>query len=149
VLGDDEHWPNEPAEPGEPTKTDALEDLGPDIPEVDIPTAPDPSGNDVSDGLAKDFWKLVATFNVALFALALGPMLIVFRGELVNGGAVFLLGAGFFTYGYQRYRTVKRRHADDEGDDAADDTGSPDAPATDGGDGPEVPDDGHASDQNR
>lgn len=99
MLGDDEHWPNEPAEPGERMETGELEDLGPDVPEVDIPTVPDPSGNDVPNGLTKDFWKLVATFNVALFALALGPMLIVFRGELVNGGAVFLLGAGFFADG--------------------------------------------------
>jgi hypothetical protein len=116
VLGDDERWPNEPAEPGEVEQLDALEDLGPDVPQVEVPTAPDPSGNEVPDGLAKDFWKLVATLNVALFALALGPMLVFFRGELVNGGAVFLLGAAFFFYGYQRYRKVKRRHADESAD---------------------------------
>jgi hypothetical protein len=115
VLGDDERWPNEPTEPGEPEQLGDLEDLGPDVPEVDVPTPPDPSANEVPSDLARDFWKLVATFNVALFALALGPMLIVFRGELVNGGAVFLLGAGFFAYGYQRYRTVRARH--DDGDD--------------------------------
>ena len=124
MLGDDERWPNEPTEPGEVEELDPLEDIGPDVPQVEVPTAPDPSSNDVSTGLARDFWKLVATFNVALFALALGPMLIVFRGELVNGGAVFLLGAGFFAYGYQRYRKVKRRHADDEGGEDAPGDGS-------------------------
>lgn len=114
---DDERWPNEPSEPGEPEELDPLEDVGPDVPEVEIPTAPDPSQNDVSSDLARDFWKLVATFNLALFALALGPMLVVFRGEFAQGGAVFLLGAAFFVYGYRRYRTVKARHADDENGD--------------------------------
>lgn len=132
MFGDDERWPNEPAEPGEPMETDELENLGPDVPEVDIPTVPDPSGNDVPSDLAQDFWKLVATFNVALFALALGPMLIVFRGELVNGGAVFLLGAGFFAYGYQRYRTVQARHSDDDADHTGSDSAA-DRPTADGG----------------
>lgn len=127
MLGDDERWPNEPAEPGEPEELDPLEEIGPDVPEVEVPTVPDPSGNEVPEGLARDFWKLVATFNVALFALALGPMLVVFRGELVNGGAVFLLGAAFFFYGYQRYRKVKRRHADES------DTPEDDAPDADVG----------------
>ena len=133
MLGDDERWPNEPAEPGEPEELDPLEDVGPDVPEVDVPTVPDPSANEVPSDLARDFWKLVATFNVALFALALGPMLVVFRGELVNGGAVFLLGAGFFAYGYQRYRAVRARHDDDESDDEDDHTPDETGSVADGG----------------
>jgi len=108
---DDKRWPDEPDEPDEPS-IDAepdeadLEDIGPSVPEVDIPDAPDPDDVDVPDHLVRQFWKLVAIFNLALFALALGPMLIVFRGQLENGGAVFALGVAAFLYGYVRYRRV-------------------------------------------
>jgi len=106
---DDERWPNEPSDPAravEPDEQDALEDLGPDVPEVEIPEAPD---GDVSSELARSFWKLVAIFNVALFAASLGPMLAVFRGEIVTGTAVFVMGVGFFVYGYVRYTRARRR----------------------------------------
>lgn len=119
---DDERWPNEPDEPGEPEELDPLEEIGPDVPEVEVPQAPDPSENDVSSDLVRDFWKLVAIFNVALLALSLGPMLAFFRGEIVNGSAVFALGAGFFIYGYQRYRRVKTRHRSTDADTDRDDT---------------------------
>lgn len=105
---DEERWPNEPDDPAmaaEPDEHDALEDLGPDVPEVDVPEPPDA---DVPNDLARSFWKLVAIFNLALFAVALGPMLAFFRGELVTGGSVFFLGAGSFVYGYLRYRHQKR-----------------------------------------
>lgn len=115
VLGPDdseERWPNEPPDPGaasEPDEADALEDLGHEPPSVDIPQPPDPSEVDVPEELARSFWKLVAIFNVALFALALGPMLAVFRGEYVTGGGVFLFGAAWFGYGYLLYRRQRRR----------------------------------------
>jgi hypothetical protein len=105
---DEERWPNEPNDPAmaaEPNEHDSLEDLGPDIPEVDVPEPPDPT---VPSDVARSFWKLVAIFNLALFAVSLGPMLVFFRGEVVTGGSVFFLGAGFFTYGYLRYRHEKR-----------------------------------------
>lgn len=99
----------EPVDPGkaaEPDEQDFVKDLGPDVPEVDIPQPPDFSGNDVPDELARSFWKLVMVFNLALFALALGPMLIFFRGEWTNGTAVFALGLAAFVYGYRRYQRV-------------------------------------------
>lgn len=110
---DEERWPNEPDVSNEPSEMDPLEDVGPDVPEVSVPeppSVPDPSQNDVPDDLARRFWKLVAVFNVALFAASLGPMLAVFRGQWVTGSAVFLLGAGFFVYGYLGYRRHRNRN---------------------------------------
>jgi hypothetical protein len=111
-------WPDEPDEPSnEPEEFDPMADIGPAVPEVDIPDTTKPS-TEVPDDLARTFWKLVAVFNLALFALALGPMLVFFRGELVNGAAVFVLGAGCFVYGYARYR----RYVDSrDGEQTADD----------------------------
>jgi hypothetical protein len=75
-------------------------------PSVEIPTAPDPTQTDatIDPNLERLFWKLVLTFNVALFAFSLGPMLIFFRGEWAVGGAIFGLGIVTFAYGYYRYR---------------------------------------------
>ncbi|MFB6178382.1 MAG: hypothetical protein ABEI77_01500 [Halorientalis sp.] len=121
---DGDKHPHEPDDPGlaaEPSEEEILEDLGPPVPEVDIPQPPDPSTNDVPDDLARDFWKLVMTFNVALFAMALGPMLAYFRGELVNSVAVFALGVGFLVYGWLNYQSIRKRHRDAEESAAAGD----------------------------
>jgi len=113
---DDEPWPDEPDDPGSPdnVEPDPLEDIGPDVPEVDIPQPPDKSEVDAPANLIHSFWKLVAVFNLALFAASLGPMLVFFRGEWTNGTAVFLLGVACFAYGYVRYKRTKAAHASDD-----------------------------------
>ncbi len=98
--------PDDPGKAAEPDEADFVKDLGPDVPEVEIPEAPDLTQNDVPDDLARSFWKLVMVFNLALFALSLGPMLIIFRGQWTNGLSVFALGLGAFVYGYARYKRV-------------------------------------------
>ena len=119
-MSDDDGWPHEPDDPGSPENVepdpepDAEPDLGPDVPEVDIPEPPDPAPEDVPEGLARSFWKLVAIFNLALFAVALGPMLAVFRGEWVNGGAVFFMGLAVFFYGYARYQRARDEFVDSD-----------------------------------
>jgi hypothetical protein len=97
----------DPTEEFEPEEFDPDTDIGPDGPE--IPEAPDfsESAANVSPDLLRAFWKLVAIFNLALFATSLGLMLIAFRGELVRGGGVFLLGAVTFVYGYVLYQRKK------------------------------------------
>ncbi|MFB6082676.1 MAG: hypothetical protein ABEJ94_00335 [Halorientalis sp.] len=112
---DEERWPDEPDDPGSPesVEPDPESDLTPSPPEVDVPEPPDPSENDAPKGLLRSFWKLVAVFNVALFALALGPMLVVFRGQWVDGGIVFVVGVGFFVYGYVRYQHARDRFGED------------------------------------
>ena len=98
--------PDDPGKAAEPDEQDFVKDLGPDVPEVDVPEPPELSETDVPDDLARSFWKLVMVFNLALFAASLGPMLIYFRGEWTNGTAVFALGVGAFVYGYRRYKRV-------------------------------------------
>ncbi|MDG5775695.1 hypothetical protein VB773_16710 [Haloarculaceae archaeon H-GB2-1] len=96
----DDPWPDEPDE-FDP------ESAGP---QVDIPSVPDPSESEGSANpeVQQLFWKLVLTFNVALFALSLGPMLVAFRGQLQLGGSVFAIGAVTFVYGVAKYRQFER-----------------------------------------
>lgn len=113
--GDGSDWRESP-EPDLPS-------LGPDVPSVDIPEVevpgPDsPTGPaDVDVDTAKGFWRLVLVFDVALLALALGPMFVYFLGDWTRGGALFVFGALAFVYGVGRYREFR---SDAEGDaDAA------------------------------
>lgn len=61
-------------------------------------------GADVPEHLTQTFWFLVAVFNVAVFALAFGVMLIAFEGNWSLGGQITAAGAILFAYGYYRYR---------------------------------------------
>lgn len=82
-------------------------DVGPEI-----PTPPDPSENDVDPELARRFWALVLVFNVALLALSLGAMFLVFERDYSLGGQLLLAGAAAFAFGLYRYRTAKAYLAD-------------------------------------
>ncbi|WP_276300617.1 DUF7322 domain-containing protein [Halorussus lipolyticus] len=78
-------------------------DLGPDPPSV-----PDLSQNEdeADPELKKQFWSLVLIFNVALFGMSLGLMVVGFRGRLQVGGAIFLAGAFAFLRGWRQYQKV-------------------------------------------
>jgi hypothetical protein len=93
--------------------TEALEpQVSPDDldPSIDAPSAPDvPDTDAASPALRQAFWKLVAVLNLALFALALGPMLVVFRGQWQAGGLVTFVGAMALFVAVRRYRTTKQR----------------------------------------
>lgn len=115
---DDDPWPNEPDDPGNaaemedsavPDEQELLDDLGPDTPAVEIPEPPDPSEADVSADLVRTFWRLVIIFNIAVFALGVGPMLVFFWGEWERGGLVFVLGLATFVYGYASYKRATSR----------------------------------------
>ncbi len=86
-------------------------DLGPEI-----PTPPDPSESSADPGLARRFWALVAVFNVALLALSLGAMFVVFEGNYSLGGQLLLAGAAALGFGLHRYRTAKAALADESAD---------------------------------
>jgi len=75
------------------------------------PEAPDTASRygDVDPDLRGLFWKLVVVFNLALFAVSLGAMLLVFRGNVTTGGALFLGGAAALVYGVYGYRRGKAR----------------------------------------
>ena len=97
--------------PNDPTPADIDEpeaELLPDDPAaglgLEVPRAPDTSQNDVDPELKKQFWKLVLLFNVALFGMSLGVMLVGFEGRWTLGGAIFLVGAVAFARGSLGYR---------------------------------------------
>lgn len=96
-------WPNEPDQEvvEEPAEFDP-ESLGPDVP------SPPGRGSADNPAAVQLFWKLVLVFNVALLALAVGPMFAVFQGQWELGLQIFLVGALAFAYGtfrYYRFRT--------------------------------------------
>jgi hypothetical protein len=131
-VSDGDRWPDEPEEPPNPgekyldrfdadaeqrdPEPDPEADLAPDVPDI-------PDEADVPDGLFRAFWGLVATINLGLFAASLGLMLVVFRGQLRDGGAVFLLGVAALAYAAWKYRQVQATDydTDDDGDEPDDD----------------------------
>lgn len=92
--------------PGEPEEFDP-DSLGPDVPEP-----PDPVGT-ADPEAASTFWKLVVVFDVAIFALSLGPMFVFFRGQVELGLQIFAVGLFAFGYGVVRYQRF--RVEDNEG----------------------------------
>lgn len=104
MLFDDanEHEPDPPHEP-------EAGEIGPDIPSVDIPEAPnaDLADRDVPKAIQRQFWVLVGIFNVALFATSLGLMLVGFERRWVVGGSLVFLGLGAFYLGWMRYRRIR------------------------------------------
>ncbi|MFB6206410.1 MAG: hypothetical protein ABEJ05_07785 [Haloglomus sp.] len=117
-MSDGDSWPDEPDDPPNPgdeylhrfdPETDPETDLVPDIPD---------EGN-ASGELFRAFWGLVATINLGLLAASLGAMLLVFRGQLREGGAALLVGVAALAYAGYKYRQVQNTDYDD---DAAEDT---------------------------
>lgn len=105
--------------PYEPDEFDPSS-LGPDVPE-----APDPPAGAANSGVTSLFWKLVFVFNIALLALAVGPMLAYFDGRVDLGIRVTLVGAAAFAYGYVRYRRfANERDSDESTDDEPEPTDS-------------------------
>ncbi|WP_338727966.1 hypothetical protein [Haladaptatus sp. DJG-WS-42] len=90
--------------PDEPTEFNPETDIGPKIPSVSTPNS---DVSDIPDDVFRTFWSLVLTFNVALFALSLGAMLMYFRGQFQTGGIVFGLGAVSLVYGLVKYRNFQ------------------------------------------
>ena len=66
-----------------------------------------PSGTDPA--IIVGFWSLVILFNIGLFGLTVGPMLIYFRGDWSLGGALLGLGALATIHGLYKYRSLRQR----------------------------------------
>lgn len=106
-------WPDEPDDPfadkyGEPDvepdiEAEVEEQLGVDIPDE----------SEADPELFREFWSLVATINLGLFATSLGLLLVAFRGQWTVGGGVFLLGAASLAWAWWRYQN--RSTADHNG----------------------------------
>ena len=110
-----DEWPDEPEEENPESRWGDPERDLPRIPEV---ATPDPGESSADPELLKLFWASVVAANVALFGLALGPMLIFFRGDWLLGGASVAVGAFALYRTYTYYRRVRARR--DDGGDAPD-----------------------------
>lgn len=86
-------------------------DVDPKTPTAPEPEIPSPQDNydDVDSDLRTSFWALVLVFNVSLFAMSLGVMLVVFDENRQLGAQLFLAGLVVTLYGLYRYRKTKRR----------------------------------------
>jgi len=91
--------------------------IGPDLPEVDVPEVdetdkemPTP-GEDIDRETYSLFWRLVLVIDVALFAVAVGPMFIYFENDWNVGLPLFLLGLASFGYAVSEYRSHQARKA--------------------------------------
>jgi hypothetical protein len=98
-------WPDEPEEPNP--------ESGWGDPEQDLPRVPTPDTDesDVDPEILETFWRSVVLANISLFGLALGPMLVYFRGQWLWGGAAVALGPVTGLRVYHHYRPFERRHA--------------------------------------
>jgi hypothetical protein len=112
-------WPDEPdeADPearwGDPER-DLVENIAIEAePKPESESEPEFDADAVGGDLSRLFWASVVLVNLAVFALSLGLMLIVFRGQwllglgLVGGGTVALSRT------YSLYQQFKRESAAD------------------------------------
>lgn len=97
--------PSEVPGTAEPDEFDPT-DLGPDPPSVSVP---DPADTEVPPELARVFWVLVVTINVAVLTVSVGAMLVGFRGRWRVGGGLFVLGVLLFVRAGLRYRRYRDR----------------------------------------
>jgi hypothetical protein len=116
---DEDAWPDEP------------EEFDPDSlgPEVSDPASNVDSGvetslgatADVDDEVFRAFWGSVVFLNVALGALAIGALLVYFRGDWGIGGPALLVGtvAAIFTARFylQGKQAVRETDGEREGSD--------------------------------
>lgn len=125
-------WPDEPKEVdpearwGDPER-DLVKNISIEAePEEDADAEPELSSEAVSGEVSRLFWASVVLVNVAVFALSLGPMLIVFRGQwflglgLIGGGAVALTRTYRLYQQFKRERDEQRTNSDAEDADADD-----------------------------
>lgn len=114
----DDDRPHEPDPEPDPEPDLEPEEFDPASLGPDVPEAPEPEITESNTHVVRLFWKLVVVFNVAILALAIGVMLVAFRGQWDLGLQVFLLGVLTAAYGGARYYRFRRqRDAADESDD--------------------------------
>ncbi|WP_224332401.1 DUF7322 domain-containing protein [Haloprofundus halobius] len=100
-------WPDEPDESDpedEWRRWGNPEEELPNVPEVSEPSVAD---SEADPEVATAFWVSVLFANVAVGALALGPMLIYFRGQWRLGGGLVVVGVLIALRTYQRYRQFR------------------------------------------
>ncbi|MFC6988160.1 hypothetical protein ACFQJD_04505 [Haloplanus sp. GCM10025708] len=102
-------WPDEPTEPDPERRWgDPERDL------VRVPRTPEPTTDeaDADAELREAFWFSVVLANVAVAGLALGLMLVYFRGMWIAGGVAVAVGAFALFRVAQHVRAFRERRAD-------------------------------------
>ncbi|WP_135661503.1 DUF7322 domain-containing protein [Halorhabdus rudnickae] len=82
------------------------------IPTVEVPE-PKPSEGEIDSETVDLFWQLVLVFNVALFGVTVGPMVLYFLGDVRIGGGLLAVGIVAGGYGLVRYRQFVRTRSED------------------------------------
>lgn len=96
-----------PDEPDASNPEARWDDPGGNVPDVG---SPDGGGSDIDPEVATAFWRSVLLANVAVFGVAIGPMLIYFRGQWAVGVAAVVVGAVTGLRVYQHYRAFDDEH---------------------------------------
>ena len=86
----------------------------PEEPAVEIPEVTVPE-SEVPEPLLKDFWTTVLVINVAVLAVSVGAMMVVFDVYRPFGAAVFALGLFSGLRGYRKYRAMDAEYGDSGG----------------------------------
>lgn len=73
-----------------------------------------PEESEAPPELRATFWTLVVLFNIAILAIAVGAMLLGFRGQWTPGGPLLVAGILAFAFGVYRVRNVQNRLERDE-----------------------------------
>jgi len=129
VPADSDTWPDEPDEPDPESRWGNPEEDLVSIPSVEGPAAVDSgepgAGVEIDSEVARLFWVSVVYANVALGGVAIGLLLVIFRGQWTIGGGAVAIGcvALYRTYDlYQTYQAevVESDDPADSGGDAAD-----------------------------
>ncbi|WP_435153872.1 DUF7322 domain-containing protein [Haladaptatus sp. DFWS20] len=106
IFGDDEES-DDPGNVQEPDLAPKVRDPS-DRFEIDPPAVPDLSESDADPEILKEFWVQVLLFNISLFTLSLGLMLVGFERRWKFGGLLIVVGVVTFARGYKRYRSVQK-----------------------------------------
>ena len=131
VPAESDKWPNEPDEPDPESRWGNPEEELVSIPSVESPAAVDSgepgAGVEIDSEVAKLFWVSVIYANVALGGVAIGLLLVLFRGQWRVGGGAVAIGcfALYRTYDiYRTYQTEVAGESDESAgsDDPTDDT---------------------------
>ncbi|WP_227376537.1 DUF7322 domain-containing protein [Haladaptatus halobius] len=106
-FGHDDEGSEDPGDAPEADLVPEVNDPSENL-KIDAPSVRDYSQVDADSELQKEFWVQVLLFNVALFALSLGLMLIGFERRWTVGGGLIVVGLVAFARGYRRYRAVQK-----------------------------------------
>lgn len=131
-----DEWPDEPDEPDPEARWGSPEEDLVSVPSVDTgdPGAAG-AGIEVDGEISKFFWAAVVYANAALGGVAVGVLLVVFRGRLTVGAVAIAVGLLALYRTYDVYRRYQEYVDGSEGGDRTE-RGDAAAGADGDGDGP-------------